>query len=475
MPRTFAISGRAKTLICVLIALTACGGAQSLTGTDEPPIPVATSVTLSVTTLTFASLGESQQLTATVHNQAGDVMSGAPVVWSSLNPQVAVVSEAAGIVRALRTGSTTVVATSGSASTSATATVEQLPASVTLSAAQITFGSLGDTTRIDATVHDALGAEIPGVTAAWASSNPQVSTVDPVGLVTAIGNGATEIKASVEGHSAAASVLVDALWGKIAFSTERVSRTYPQIYVMEAVGSNPVALTNTQWENVQPAWAPDGSMLAWEAHDAGAGIWVMNSDGSDPVRLADGQAPNWSPDGSQIAYAWIGGIYVMEADGSNQTEVIGFGSDPTWSPDGTRLAFVHTPECQSCASVGTDVFVVNADGTNVTNLTNDPAGDQSPAWSPDGAKIAFHSYRDGNYEVYVMAADGSSPTNLTNAPGSDRNPAWSPDGSRIAFDTDRNRWARDYNVEIYVMNPDGSNQVRLTDQPYPDRSPAWSR
>ena len=80
-----------------------------------------------------------------------------------------------------------------------------------------------------------------------------------------------------------------------------------------------------------------------------------------------------------------------------------------------------------------------------------------PAWSPDGSRIAWSSERDGNREIYVMDADGSNPTNLTGDPGYDSSPAWSPDGQRILFNS-----RRDGNLEIYVMDADGSNQVRLT-------------
>ena len=79
-----------------------------------------------------------------------------------------------------------------------------------------------------------------------------------------------------------------------------------------------------------------------------------------------------------------------------------------------------------------------------------------PAWSPDGTKIAFVSDRDGDTEIYVMNADGSHPTNLTNTSAEDRTPAWSPDGTKIAFVS-----SRDGSAGIYVMNADGSNPTRL--------------
>jgi Tol biopolymer transport system component len=113
---------------------------------------------------------------------------------------------------------------------------------------------------------------------------------------------------------------------------------------------------------------------------------------------------------------------------------------------------------------------MNADGTNVARLTNHAAFDQQPAWSPDGSKIAFVSQRDGNSEIYVMHADGSNQTRLTD---DDANPAWSPDGRKIAFASNR---GENDNWDIYVMPADGSdgdNPTRLTTDSAIDGDPAW--
>jgi Tol biopolymer transport system component len=95
--------------------------------------------------------------------------------------------------------------------------------------------------------------------------------------------------------------------------------------------------------------------------------------------------------------------------------------------------------------------------------------DGSPAWSPDGKRLAFYSERDGNSEIYVMNADGSGVTRLTNTEADEGYPAWSPDGLTITFDSDR-----DGNFEIYAMKPDGSNVRRLTTNAARDVSASWS-
>jgi Tol biopolymer transport system component len=95
--------------------------------------------------------------------------------------------------------------------------------------------------------------------------------------------------------------------------------------------------------------------------------------------------------------------------------------------------------------------------------------DGSPAWSPDGMRIAFYSERDGNAEIYVMNADGSDVQRLTNSPADEGYPAWSPDGRTITFDSDR-----DGDFEIYAMNADGTNVQALTEHPARDVSATWA-
>ncbi len=161
-------------------------------------------------------------------------------------------------------------------------------------------------------------------------------------------------------------------------------------------------------------------------------------------------------------------IYVMNADGTNQTRLTNEPRNdfaPSLSPDGSRIVFM------SRRAGGDEIYVMNADGTNPVRLTDNPANDDTPVFSPDGSRIIFESDRDGNSEIYVMNADGTNQTRLTDNPAFDRNPSFSPDGSRIVFESNRETVSN----EIYVMNADGTNQIRLTYfSPGNDHLPSFS-
>lgn len=257
------------------------------------------------------------------------------------------------------------------------------------------------------------------------------------------------------------------------------------ISVMNIDGSNQRQLTDS--DDGWPKWSPDGRLIAFTRRDGNTQIYLMNADGTNLRRLTNTQtsegSPSWSPDGRFIAFTsdrndpnpgkcspkCISEIYVMNADGTNSrklTNSLSFSASPAWSPDGRLIAFWSNRDRDIF-----DIYLINADGTNMRRLTQSTGDSVYPTWSPDGRYIAFVlSPRDGNDQIYVMNADGTSPRKLTNNPGFYSGTAWSPDGRYIAF----SGLGSDGKDAIYLMNSDGTNTHILTKAPGPNDDPAWS-
>jgi len=258
----------------------------------------------------------------------------------------------------------------------------------------------------------------------------------------------------------------------IAFSSNRDYST--SIYAMNADGSGVVQLTNNppdyRLRDGAPAWSPDGTRIAfWTTRDGDWEVWVMIADGRGVTRLTnslgqfDPAAIVWSPDGTKIGFQAGGDIYVINADGSslvNVTNNAAADGGPVWSPNGSKIAFWTNRDGND------EIYVMNADGSSPVNLTNNPAADRAPAWSPDGQTIAFETDRDGKVAIYLINADGSgSAAQLISTPADDWAPVWSPDGTKIGFQA---------GGDIYVMNADGSNPVNVTNTPDWNDDIVWS-
>jgi Tol biopolymer transport system component len=255
----------------------------------------------------------------------------------------------------------------------------------------------------------------------------------------------------------------------------------------------------------QAASSARNGEIAFSAHVQGiAQVFTVNPDGTGLRQVTHGTANagdnglSWSPDGRTLLYTLSGPdidrIVKSGADGSAPTVIsapctgtcLG-DDDPVYSPDGTKIAFVRAygPILASGDASDAGIFTMNADGSDLTQLTQTSvptsSEDRSPQWSPDGTKIAFvrlnTTAQPSNVTaIMVMNADGSNVQQITPFRISAAHPHWSPDGKQLLF---RNH---EYGVQgqsgnLVTMRADGSHRVQLThysggyQQGVPD---AWS-
>jgi Tol biopolymer transport system component len=211
-------------------------------------------------------------------------------------------------------------------------------------------------------------------------------------------------------------------------------------------------------------------------------IYALNSGTGERMRLltteSNERTPRWSPDGRQIAFAsdrdGDRDIYVMDLQASldqgeayqplQLTQNKNPDWQPAWSPDGTRIAF------SSYLDDNWEIYVIDADGTNLVRLTKHPENDISPAWSWDGSKLLFVSRRFGDADLFAYDMDTGALTQLTTGELDEYDPAWSPDGRWIAFVTQIGNQS-----DLFVMHADGSDPVNLTNSSYAnDFQPWWT-
>jgi TolB protein len=259
----------------------------------------------------------------------------------------------------------------------------------------------------------------------------------------------------------------------------------------------------------QLAWSPDGSRIAYvNPIDGERGIYVANADGTDPVRLTEGHNdghPSWSPDGARIAFsssaadssiAFCDGqpgqeflcltdIYSMNADGSDVARLTTDPAaefHPTWSPDGSRIAFARVVRGEAPDEIfeAPLIFTMAADGSDVRQISQASGewggSDFSPAWSPDASRIAFVGFRREDFGLYVVGADGSDEREIEEddfgfADGWRNTPVWSPDGFLIAFVCRADESARP--SSLCLIKPDGTGLERIAEVPWSTGDLAW--
>jgi len=276
-----------------------------------------------------------------------------------------------------------------------------------------------------------------------------------------------------------------------SFSSNRLGTAASgDVFTMPPLGSPQVRLTDARQDDSQSAWSPDGRRIAFKSRrDGNNELYVVRADGDDETRLttsprvSEGQ-PAWSPDGTRLLYrqtpdnpitqnADLWQIDVNPAAPNARPVLQRTGDEryPSWSPDGTKIVFRGDQDLVD-HSGDEELYLMNADGTGVVQLTRNNVFDSAPAFSPDGSRILFESARDSGsafaLDVYVMDTDGGDVRRMTADPAHDEGAVFSPDGRKILFTSERGG-----SSDIYVMRADGGGVRRVTDDPGRDESPDW--
>lgn len=273
--------------------------------------------------------------------------------------------------------------------------------------------------------------------------------------------------------------------GLIAFSDD--GQAGWDIFAMRPDGSGISPLVTASGDDVSPRLSADGRKLAYVGLGGSDRLFLLDLVQGETRSLhefgPDEQVADmaWSPDGTRIALvveevlpdSRPKFIHVLNVSTGEMQRITHTGRENSvdWSPDGSRILFARSsgPLKEDKRFISNDLYLVNPDGSHETQLTKDGLSMEG-AWSPDGNHVAFTSYEPsdgGQTDIYVMDADGTERTRLTHDPGMDYYPVWSPDGSRILFVSRRTDGPPTgaSSCHLMVIGIDGSKEASIIRDP----------
>lgn len=273
---------------------------------------------------------------------------------------------------------------------------------------------------------------------------------------------------------------------KVAFTT--YDNNYYNLYIIDKDGQNQKLLSKGKQFCGSPVWSPDDSRIAFVKNDNNVGgtydIYSIKVDGSNEIKLTnqnDNFSPQYFSDNNSIIFSssnnnWSG-IYKMNIDGSNKQLLTpqnkSFG-DAKISPNGKMITIT------SGDWNGSQIFVMNSDGSSLKQITFTVSpksypgwpkdGNCNPVWSPNSSQLAYVSYENGSPDIFIINSNGTGNKRLTDTPLRDESPCWTKDGNYILFSSNRNM---NVSSEIYIMRTEGQLQTPLTNYVADDIYPVF--
>ncbi len=270
--------------------------------------------------------------------------------------------------------------------------------------------------------------------------------------------------------------------GKIAFTTNRDGNK--EIYLMDADGSNLQNISQHPAMEYGASWSPNLKYLAtYSNRNFNPEIYLLDRENDTAIRLtndgSDDVLPAISPDGKRIAFMSDRNqksrcIFLMKLDGSEVQALTNndvYEESPSWHPNGKSLLFTRQlrDDNDTTSVANGEIFTLDLSTKIATRVSNKDGYDSGAVYDPKGEKIAFYGPGEQSFDIFIMNRDGSELMNITNDTLDAYSPSWSPDGKWIAYTAGAKE-----NYEIYIMNLGNGERRQLTKTSIRNEKPSWT-